>query len=228
MAKILIVEDDQSLSQRVRDWLKADNHRVESADNGERALELLSLGSFDLLILDWNMPKLNGLELTRRFRAFGGDTPIIFLTGRTSISEKEAGFRAGADDYLTKPFDLRELSMRVEAILRRPKCVAIEQLIVGELTLERTSGEVRKNGEVIHLQKMEHALLEFLMNNTDKIFSSEALLNKIWPSDSSRTSHSLRVCINRLRNKIDSPDGGSYIENLHGRGYIMRSPQRKV
>src|SRR5476649_1812468 len=119
MAKVLVVEDDVGLSRTVKDWLTFEHYLVETANNGRHAMEMLNVYQYDVVVLDWELPELTGPEIAKQFRDRGGTTPILLLTGKSSVNEKETGFDSGADDYLTKPFHLKELSLRLRALLRR-------------------------------------------------------------------------------------------------------------
>ncbi len=224
MHTILLVEDDQDLAATVTDHLVSERYTVEHAADGLIAEEMLTITSFDLLILDWSLPGKTGIEICREFRARGGRAPIIMLTGRRQIEEKEEGLDTGADDYLTKPFSLRELSARVRALLRRPEQVISSVLTVGDLTLDLIEHSLSKNGEHIHLQKQDFALLEFLMRHPNQVFTPEALINRVWSVESEATAESVRSAIKRLRQKLDnSKDENSLIENIPRVGYRLNN-----
>src|SRR4030095_15121453 len=204
MAKILLVEDDVQLSRTVKGWLSLEHHSVETVQSGQDALDMLAVYQYDLIVLDWQLPGLSGLELCKEFRSQGGLTPILMLTGKSAIAEKEAGLDAGSDDYLTKPFHMKELSARVRALLRRASGMTSNVLSAGKLVLDPSLYRVTVNGEEIHLQKREFALLEFLMRNPNKVFSAEALLERVWASETDATPFAIRTCMMRLRRKIES------------------------
>lgn len=171
MAKILFVEDDLDLAQRVIQCLKAEEHVVEHSASGLDAATVLEYGEFDLLIFDWSLPDLSGVELCKQFRSRGGKTPVIMLTGKTTTSDKEQGLDSGADDYMTKPCDVRELLARIRALLRRPPAILGTILQVGDLTLDTRWHTVTMAGNNVTLQPREFALLEFLMKYPDQPFS---------------------------------------------------------
>jgi DNA-binding response OmpR family regulator len=184
----------------------------------------LAASDFDLILLDWNLPDGNGIEVLRNYRKKNGLAPILMLTAMSAIENKEVGFEAGADDYLTKPFNARELAARVEALLRRPRDIIEETLTIRHITLHCGSHKVFKHGEEVRLLPKEFALLEFLMRYSGQIFSSEQILERVWRSDSESLQETVRTTVNRLRNKIDVPGEPSIIENLRGIGYRINKP----
>ena len=224
MAKILLVEDDQDLVLRITKWLALERYSVEAVLNGRDALELLRNNRYDFIILDWQMPELSGIEVCRYFRANGGITPVLMLTGKSDIADKEAGLDAGADDYLTKPFHPRELCARLRALARRPAQCLDDELKVGDLILDLYKFQLRRNGVEIDLLPLEFALLEFLMRNPGRVFDSNVLLERVWPVNSEASPEAVRTCIKTLRKKID-PDGkSSIIKTVHGVGYKLELP----
>jgi DNA-binding response OmpR family regulator len=223
MPKILLVEDEPELSSVICEWLRDENHLVETADAGEQALDLLNKNVYDMAILDIMLPGLNGIEVCRQFRATGGSIPVLMLTARASILDKEAGLDAGADDYLTKPFNLRELSARVRALLRRPATQPVTSFTIGNLSLDRRTCKVTRDGEEIALHPKEFGLLEFLMRNAGQVFNAEQLIDRIWGSDSNIVSDTVRTHIKTLRKKIDVPGEPSLIQNVRGLGYKIET-----
>lgn len=224
MAKILLVEDDMGLQRMVRDWLTFEHHLVETADNGRDGLDKLQFYQYDLVILDWEMPEMTGIEICKEFRSRGGTTPVLMLTGKGTIGDKESGFEAGADDYLTKPFHMKELSMRLKSLLRRAgSSLQGDQLKFRELTLEPTSHRVTRDGKDLQLLPKEFALLEFLMRHPNQVFSAEALLSRVWASESDTTVDAVSTCIKRLRKKVDIDGQTSVIKTVHGVGYKLES-----
>lgn len=219
MAKILLVDDDIDLCNSISERLKSEQHTVESISNGVEAEQRLRVYDYDCVILDWNLPGMEGLAVCRNFRKRGGRTPILLLTGRTALEEKELGLDSGADDYLTKPFSVRELAARVRALLRRPPRPALKIINAGRITLNISDHEVKLDGELIHLRPKEFSILELLMKNKQHTFSTDALLEKIWSNDPDATADSVRIAITRLRQKIDLAGQASVIVTVHGRGY---------
>ena len=223
MAKVLIVEDDVSLGKMIRDWLLMEHHKVEIVTDGAEAQNMLKVYEYDILILDWELPHVSGIEILKDFRGRGGTTPVLVLTGKGEIDDKETGFDAGADDYLTKPFHGKELTARLRALLRRPEGYVGDLLKFAHLTLDQQNFQVMKNGEEIRLLPKEFALLEFLMRNPNRVFAAEALLNRVWVTESEATVDALTTCIKRLRKKIDVEGQPSIIRTIHGVGYRLEA-----
>lgn len=223
MPKILVVEDEMLFAEiikRVGESLRA---VVEIANNGDQALAQLRINEYDLIILDWGLPGLSGVEVLKQFRAKGGKTPILMLTAKNQIENKEAGLDAGADDYLTKPFEGRELAARIRALMRRQPEFAGTVLHVRDITLDTSKLEVKRSGESVRLQPTEFALLEFFMKHPNQVFTTEALASRVWSSDSEIVPDSVRTFIKRLRNKLDKPDEPSIIKTAGRQGYILES-----
>lgn len=220
MSKILLVEDEHDLSEQIRDWLARDHHIIEIIDNGEIALHQLRVSEYDVIVLDWQLPGLSGLEICRRYRALGGKAPVLMLTAKSSIDDKELGLDAGADDYLCKPFHLKELSARLRALLRRAgNDVSSNLLRSRDIVLDPGAKQVTRDGVEIHLEPKEFALLEFLLRHKNTVFSAEALLSRVWESDADISPDSIRTYIKVLRKKFDREGFPSIITTVHGLGY---------
>lgn len=219
MARILIVDDDESLGDTVRQTLAREMHTVEVCTNGADAEAFIQAVDFDLLILDWGLPDTTGLEICRLYRSRGGASPVLFLTARTAIREKTLAFTSGSDDFLTKPFDMRELVLRISALLKRPKQVVQFNLKAGDIELDWMQHKVYKNGQQVQLSPMEFQLLEFFVRHPNQSFSHEALLSRIWPGDSEATMEAVKATVKRIRQKID-PDQ-KLLRTIHGVGYIF-------
>lgn len=223
MAKILLVEDNPELARNVRDWLEFQQYRVECTADGADALQLLGAANFDLIILDWEIPSIQGVDLCRKFRAQGGSTPVLMLTGKDRVDEKVHALDAGADDYLTKPFHMNELSARLRALLRRGAVAVDNKIKRGDLELDRDKHEVWLGRQLIKLYPREYDLLEFLMTNPNVVFSANDLLQSVWSLDADASETAVRTCIKTLRRKVTADGAQPSIETVHGVGYKFRS-----
>ncbi len=221
MAKILIVEDEIELAEKIQEFLIHQEYIVDIVHTGADAIQILNGFSYDLIILDWELGDTSGLAVCEHYRDKGGLSPIIFLTGRDSVENKEQGLNSGADDYLTKPFHPRELSARIKACLRRPRTLQLETLVAGELCLDRNQRKLSKAGEAIHLRPKEYALMEFLMSHPNQYFSSKDLLDSLWKSDAEASEDTIRTSIKTLRRKISAEHEECPIKTSHGFGYKL-------
>ncbi len=229
MAKILLVEDDQDLSMMVKAGLEGERHIVECAFDGEEAIHLLKSEEYDVVVLDWQLPKLSGIEVLKKLRLMSKQVSVIMLTGKSGIDHKEEGMDTGADDYLTKPFDMRELHARLRALLRRPggSAVAVgNTLIAGDLELDPVKYRLTRDGKDIHLTPKDFALLEFFLRNPDHVFSVQTILSRVWSYESEASPEGLRAAIRRIRKAVDISDdpNESIIENVARVGYRLRKP----
>lgn len=223
MAKILIADDDPDLVGMVEDCLTAELHTLDTVLSGKEAQDYLKIYKYDLVILDWQFPDANGPDILQAFRNQGGATPILMLTGRSSSVDKEYGLDSGADDYLTKPFDSRELKARVRALLRRSVGAASNLIKIKNLVLDPASHSVTKDGKPVDLLPREYALLEFLMRHPNQAFSNDALLDRVWATESDSSHDAVRTCVQRLRKKIDVEGERSIISTKHRVGYILEA-----
>ena len=221
MAKILLVEDDRDLSLIVSDSLGAHSHVIDMVHSGDEGLERLLYYQYDLVVLDWELPKMSGVQILKEIRAKGITLPVLMLTGKKSGDEKEQGLDSGADDYLTKPFEMKELQARVRALLRRPQAFLGTQLRYGNIVLDPQAYKVTRDGEELKLLPKEIALLEFFMRHPGQVFTAEAVLNRVWSSESEASPESFRTCLKRLRQKVDVGEE-SIIEYVHGLGYRIK------
>lgn len=224
MAKILLVEDDLEVCEVVSDWLVDEHYTIDVVNSGSEAIERLRFDKYDVLIFDWQLPDTTGIEICKRFRSKGGNTPVLMLTGKSEITDKETGLDAGADDYLTKPFHPRELSARVRALLRRSGELKQNVLTCGEIKLDPQGFKVTKNGTEVALLPKEFALLEFFLRHPNQVFSPEALLDRVWSAESEASPDTIRVHITKLRGKIDTEGQPSIIKTLHRQGYKLETP----
>lgn len=220
MAKILLVEDDLEIASGLEQWLSREKYVVEVVHDGSEAQHRLQSYTYDAVILDWQLPGVNGVDLCKGFRQRGGTTPILMLTGMTTFGNKETGFDAGADDYLTKPFDIREVGLRLRAILRRGSDVTDNLITAGPITLDTKLRKLKVNGADVTLLPKEFAILELLMKHPGEIFSAEALLNRVWSSESESTDHTVRTYMHTLRKKLLAKEC-DVVKTVHGIGYRL-------
>lgn len=218
MPKILLVEDDPDLSRSIATFLTKRQMSVDLAVTVSSAKDYMSAGQYDLAIVDWNLPDGCGLSVVGTMKT---KHPVLILTTRSAIEDKVAGFDVGADDYLTKPFHPSELLCRVQALLARGRYRAPEQISIGALVLDLQRRRVTRNDDTIDLTPKEFELLEFLMKNAGTVFSKEALLERVWKTDSESTAETVVTTIRRLRKKIDQQQDGTLIRNVFGSGYVI-------
>ena len=225
MAKILVVDDEAVLVKGIRFNLQQEGYQVETGSDGEQAVELAREGSFDLIILDLMMPKIDGLQACMRIREFS-DVPIIMLTAKSEDSDKLMGFACGADDYITKPFNLLELKARVRALLRRSGAGGQRQtagrLTAGHITLDPAQRAAWRDGQKVELTAKEFDLMELLMRNPGRVYSRENLLNVVWGYEYIGDYRTVDVHVRRLREKLElDPANPEYIRTKWGVGYYL-------
>lgn len=223
MAKLLLVDDDQVLSRLIKTEMEKLGWMVETAYTYKDGRQLLECFAFDIIVLDWSLPDGTGLTLCQNFRANGGTTPIIFLTGRNDIDSKESGLDSGGDEFLSKPFDIRELLAHVRAIQRRPASYIQSTLCVRGITLDTKMSRLVSNDIDIKLSPTELALLEFLYRNQDQIFSGADLFKKVWPTNREANDDTIRVHMHILRRKLSVAGLRDFIKTVRGSGYTLES-----
>ncbi len=222
MAKILYVEDDADLAERITQWLvEVEKHLVEHVDTAADALERMEYFKYELIILDVGLPDMSGLEVLKQFRKKGGVTPVLVLTGQDKVNQKIEGLDAGADDYLTKPFHVQELTARLRSLLRRPREFTGDQIAVGDVEIDTGSRGVMVHGQAVTLKPREFVLLEFLMRHQNKVISPDEILQNVWSSDSDATSETIYTHVKNLRKKLASHGADSFIRTVHGAGYVV-------
>ena len=224
--RILVVEDDPSISDVVSTALRFQGHSVTQAVDGRDGLELATSEPVDLIVLDVMLPGIDGFEVCRRLREQGFAAPVLFLTAREETENRIRGFATGGDDYLTKPFSVDELVLRVAAILRRTGPDDPAGLLqVGSLTLDPAGREVRRAGLLVDLSATEHRLLEYLMDNRGVVLSKAQILAAVWGPDTEGTENVVELYIGYLRRKLD--DGHPpLIHTRRGLGYVLREEPR--
>ena len=218
MAKIFLVEDDPNLLVVLESCLETEKHVVETSSNGQEALLRLRSNEFDLIVLDWNLPGMPGIEVCQRFRGNGGHTPVLMLTGKDAAVDKAAGLDAGADDYLVKPFDPTELLARVRALLRRPHVVTSRKLNIQGIELDLDAYTLCVGGATSQLTPKELAILELLMKHPNKYFTTDAILQRVWNSEATASQETVRTHIKTLRKKLGA-DREACLESVRTLGY---------
>jgi two-component system OmpR family response regulator len=223
-ASILVVDDEESLSELVASALRFAGYAVTTEDNGFDALRSVKSTTPDLVVLDVNMPEMDGFELCRRLRSDGIDVPVIFLTARDDIDDLRAGFRQGGDDYVTKPFSLEELGLRIEALLRRSSGGAVvdNKLVVGDITLDEDAYQVWKGTDEVSLSPTEFRLLRFLLLNRGRVMAKGQIVDHVWEYDFDGNYGIVETYISYLRKKLDDQDG-TFIQTVRGVGYVIRN-----
>ncbi|MBX9686546.1 MAG: response regulator transcription factor [Candidatus Obscuribacterales bacterium] len=221
MPKILLADDDEKLLHTVADWLSTQGFTVETAGDGAAAAILMRSVDYDVIVVDWEMPGKSGPEVCKEYRDARGETPILMLTAKGAIEEKEKGFLSGADDYLTKPFHPKELLLRIRSLLGRRVQSNKNSYEFASLKLDLVKNAVFHGEERLKLTANEYSLLDFLIRNPEKCFSTESLISKIWKSDKAVTDQAVRVCIARLRTKLESYNCKTTIVADPGFGYKL-------
>ena len=218
MAKILIAEDNLSLRQLMCIHLERAGHKVSVASDGVQALEVMDHNPIDLIIADIMMPNMDGYRLIEELRGANIETPVLIVTAKDTMDDKRIGFRAGADDYMTKPVDMEEMILRVEALLRRCKIVNTRTITIGNTKLDFDTLMVHTENVQIELRKKEFELLEKMLSSPMKIFTRQALMDDIWGYDSESASRTVDAHIKRLRAKLKDVNDFE-IETIRGLGY---------
>jgi two-component system response regulator MprA len=219
---ILIAEDDRSVRDSLSRLLKFEGYKIVSAEDGEAAVAALEKGGVDIALLDWMMPKLDGLAVCRWMRRQKIDTPVLMLTAKGDTSDRVAGLDAGADDYLTKPYESDELLARVRALLRRTASKEGGVLSLGDLTIDEAGRTASRSGEELDLTKIEFDLLVALVKQTGTVLTPTELYEQIWGYDFGPTSKNLAVYVGYLRRKTEEKGGGRLIHTVRGVGYVAR------
>ena len=225
--KILVVDDERVLVKGIKFNLESEGYQVEAAYDGEAAVDLARSGNFDLIILDLMMPKIDGLQACLRIREFS-NVPIIMLTAKSEDADKLMGFECGADDYITKPFNILELKARVRALLRRAGMAAQRsgagaRLTMGHIVLDPDARAAWKDGQSVDLTAKEFDLMELLMRNPNRVYSRENLLNVVWGYEYAGDYRTVDVHVRRLREKLElDPANPEYILTKWGVGYYLK------
>lgn len=221
--KILVVEDDRTVGQYVQRGLTEQQYHADLVGDGLEALRLIAGGQYDLVVLDLRLPGMTGLEVLRTVRDRGVTTPILVLTAQDAVDTKVQALRAGADDYVTKPFAFEELLARVEAIARRPKQLTIPLLKVADLELDTATHQVRRAGAPIDLTPKEYSVLEYLMRHPGRVMSRTLITEYAWDYHFDPGTNIVDVVINRLRKKLDSGHRTKLLHTVRGVGYVLKA-----
>ncbi|HYW43815.1 MAG TPA: response regulator transcription factor [Bryobacteraceae bacterium] len=219
--RILVVEDQVRVAGFIAKGLREKAYAVDVARDGEQALYQASVNEYDLVILDVMLPVRDGHSVCRELRAAGFRAPILMLTARDSVDDRVAGLDSGADDYLTKPFDFKELLARLRALLRRSTTLRPPVARVADLTLDTGSHAVTRAGKTVGLTAKEYALLEFLVLNEGRVVGRERIAQHVWDESFDPFSNIIDVYVKRLRNKLDTGYGQRLIHTRRGEGYIL-------
>ncbi|HEU5008631.1 MAG TPA: response regulator transcription factor [Jatrophihabitantaceae bacterium] len=224
--RVLVVDDEDNVTHLVSSALRFDGFETVTADNGTSALAKVAETDPDLIVLDVMMPGLDGLGVLQNLRSAGSQIPVIFLTARDTANDRIAGLRAGADDYVVKPFSVEELLARVHAVLRRaaPEDAREGVLRIADLELDENSHEVTRAGVEVHLTATEFELLRYLMRNERVVLSKTQILDRVWKYDFQGQSNIVELYIGYLRKKIDSVEP-KLIHTVRGAGYVIKAPR---
>ncbi|MDD5136345.1 MAG: response regulator transcription factor [Candidatus Omnitrophica bacterium] len=221
--RILVIEDERKIADFIKRGLKEEGYAVDASYDGENGLFLAKTNTYDLILLDLMLPKVDGITVCKRLREEKITSPIIMLTAKDAVKDKVTGLDAGADDYLTKPFAFEELLARIRAILRKKtEQEQATKLQVADLLLDLTTHKVMRAGKDIELTSKEFALLEYLMRNTGKVVTRTMISEHVWDIDFDTFTNVIDVYINYLRNKIDSGAKKKLIQTVRGRGYTLK------
>ena len=217
--KILLVDDETELTDPLSKVLSHEGYQVDVADNGRDGSELAQNNNYDLLILDWMLPEKSGLEICQEVRSRSLNTPVLFLTAKDTIDDRVLGLDAGADDYIIKPFELRELLARVRALLRRVPQPDQNKLKVADLALDLENQSAYRGGKIINLSQKEFELLTFLMRHPGQLLTHEEIYNYLWANESKPSSNVLAALMRLLRRKIEVKNQPTLIHTVYGKGY---------
>ncbi len=221
--RVLFVEDDREIARFVEKGLTESSFAVDHVCDGIEAYRMISTGSYDALIIDIMLPGIDGIELIRRIRAKNVDTPILILSAKSALDDKIEGFKAGTDDYLTKPFSFSELLMRLLALIRRSKGSSASTVLrVGDLQMDLLARTVKRAGRDIELQPREYSLLEYLMQNAGNVVTKTMILEHVWDYHFDPQTNVVDVLVHRLRSKVDRDFDTKLIHTIRGVGYVLK------
>lgn len=219
--RLLVVEDETALCSSIAEGLRLDGYEVDTCQDGLEALELCGVETYDLILLDLNLPGLDGMEVLRRLRLGDGETPVLILSARGQLQDKVSGLDAGANDYLTKPFHFEELEARVRSLTRRRFIQENICLLCGDISFDTKSRTAWAKGQPLTLTRKEAGLLEYLLLHQGWVISQEEMMEHLWDGSVNSFSNSIRVHISSLRKKLRAALGYDPIQNKVGQGYMM-------
>ncbi len=222
--RILVIEDDEAILAFLRRGLGYEGYEVETAENGQKGLALAAGNRPDLVVLDWMLPGMDGLEVCKRLRTMG-KVPILMLTAKDSVSDRVLGLDAGADDYMVKPFNLDELLARVRALLRRTQAPKQKTYTFGDLELDTGTRRAQRGERVIDLTAKEYELLELFMRNPRQVLTREMIYDEVWGYDFGGESNIIEVYIRYLRQKIEEGNEPRLLHTVRGMGYVLREDE---
>jgi two-component system copper resistance phosphate regulon response regulator CusR len=222
--RILVIEDEPAIADFVVRGLREEGFTVAHAPNGEEGMHALSTGSWDVVLLDWWLPKIDGLTVLKRYRASGGVAPILFLTARDAVSDRVRGLDGGADDYLCKPFSFDEMLARVRALTRRPAASVAALLEFGDVTVDPATHRAERAGQRLDLTAKEEGLLVFFLRHQGEVLSKTRIYEQVWDENFDGVSNTLEVHVMELRRKLEA-HGPRLIQTLRGRGYVLRQDE---
>jgi DNA-binding response OmpR family regulator len=220
--RVLVVEDDEEIAQVLQRSLRLEGYEVKLAPDGVRGLDEAHAFLPDIIVLDLGLPRLDGIDVAKRLREDGDDTPILMLTARDALESRVAGLDVGADDYLVKPFERQELLARLRALLRRRPPRGMAPLRVGDLTLNPDTHEVARADRQIDLTQREFELLEYLMRNERLVISRQKLLDEVWGYDPFSITNTIEVFVSNLRRKLEAGGEPRLLHTVRGAGYVLR------
>jgi DNA-binding response OmpR family regulator len=219
--RILLVEDDSRIARFVAKGLREQAYAVDEVTTGEAALYQVSVTDYDVVILDVMIPAPDGFKVCEEIRKSGQQVPILMLTARDTVEDRIKGLDYGADDYLTKPFEFRELLARLRALLRRPSGLVPDQLVIADLVINTRGQHVSRKGRNILLTAKEYALLEYLARNAGRVVGRAEIAEHVWDEEFDPFSNLIEVYVNRLRRKVDLPPAKALLHTRRGSGYIL-------
>ncbi|HUR92289.1 MAG TPA: response regulator transcription factor [Gemmatimonadaceae bacterium] len=222
--RVLVIEDDPTVGTFVKRGLEEQRWQVDLVASGDEGQRLAEAGSYDVIVLDMRLPGKSGMEVLRDLRGRGFEKPVLVLTAQDAVDAKVDALRAGADDYVTKPFALEELLARVEALARRPVVLALPELHVGDLVLDRATRKVHRAGVQVELTPKEYTVLEYLMRHPGRVMSRTLITEYAWGYHFDPGTNIVDVVINHLRKKIDAGRSPKLISTVRGVGYAIRDP----